>query len=155
GMVLDAIHRIAPSRDTTAAHPLIGAKKGAVYSGTFMAIIYGLALLWDRPVVRSLAAAAPLIFALVGGALALPLLKTIIETFDGSHAFFRRVGRSYLRPILYFRGAVAGLGFGYGLTHALADQEIARRVWFGLVIGVAAFAGVNLVRDGIGTLRGW
>ena len=35
------------------------------------------------------------------GALAFPLLKTIIETFDGSPPFFRRVGRSYRDPLLY------------------------------------------------------
>ena len=49
---------------------------------------------------------------LLFGALAFPMVKTIIETFDGSQAFFRRVGKSYRNPTLYLRGAVVGLGPG-------------------------------------------
>jgi cyclic beta-1,2-glucan synthetase len=154
GMILDAIHGRAPSRETTASHPLLGVKKGAVYSGTFMAILYGLALLWGLPGVRAMASASPQVVALVFGALAFPLAKTIIETFDGSYAFFQRVGRSYRQPILYLRGAVVGLGFGYGLTHAMADQEMAVRSGFGLAVGVASLAGVNLVRDAFGARTG-
>ena len=52
--------------------------------------------------------------AMLFGALAFPLLKTIIETFDGSPPFFRRVGKSYRNPLLYLRGAVVGLGWGMG-----------------------------------------
>ena len=46
--------------------------------------------------------------------LAFPLLKTIIESFDGSPPFFRRVWRNYRNPLLYLRGAVVGLGWDMG-----------------------------------------
>ncbi len=154
GFVLDALRGRAPDRESTAAHALQGLRKGAVYSGTFMGILYALPVLWELPGVRALAGSAPLILAAGFGALAFPLAKTIIETFDGSQAFFRRVGQSYRSPLLYFRGAVVGLGLGYGLTHALAAKPLAERVWFGLGVGVAAFAGVNLVRDLIEELPG-
>jgi cyclic beta-1,2-glucan synthetase len=146
GMLLDAIHGRAPSRESI-SHPILGMKKGAIYSGTFMSLLYGLALLWALPGVRTLAADLPVIAAALFGALAFPLGKTLIETFDGSPPFFLRLRQSYRRPVLYARGTVAGLGFGYGLTHALPDQDLSRRVWFGLAIGVAAFAGVNFLRD--------
>src|SRR5205807_2641619 len=114
GMVLDAIHGQAPSAGSASGHPVEGMKKGMVFSGTFMAIVYGLGLLGEVPAVRHLASlpsggpppvlAAVLLGAL--GALAFPLIKTIVESFDGSQAFFRRVGRSYRTPMLYLRGAV-------------------------------------------------
>ncbi len=154
GLVLDAINGRAPSRESSAGHPLQGMTKGAVYSGTFMAILYGLPVLWNLPGVRELAGAAPLLLAILFGALAFPLLKSIIETFDGSQAFFRRVGRSYCKPILYLRGAVVGLGLGFGLTRDLTRNALPARVWFGLAVGVAAFAGVNFLRDAIAQFRG-
>ena len=79
-------------------------KKGMVYSGTFMGILYGLGALGEMPVVRWVAASHPLLAAVLFGALAFPLVKTIIETFDGSQAFFRRVRRSYRSPVLYRPG---------------------------------------------------
>jgi cyclic beta-1,2-glucan synthetase len=160
GMVLDAIHGRAPGPETT-GHPLLGMRKGVVYSGTFMGVLYGLAVLWDLPGVQRLAAEAPLLLAGGFGALAFPLARTIIETFDGSQAFFRRVARSYRQPILYVRGAVVGVGLGYGLTHALAAADLPRRTAFGLIVGVTAFAGVNLLRDalqeqfGRGRVQSW
>ena len=154
GYVLDALRGRAPDRESTAAHALQGLTKGAVYSGTFVTILYSLPVLWGLPGVRDFANNAPLILAALFGALVFPLMKTIIETFDGSQAFFRRVGRSYRSPILYLRGAVVGLGLGYGLTHALAAKDLPARVWFGLGIGVTAFAGVNLLRDVFEEVRG-
>lgn len=154
GMVMDAIHGKAPLQGTTHGHPLTGAKKGMIYSGTFMAILYGLELLAGVPLIRSLANSNPLLLAMLAGALIFPLAKTVIETFDGSQRFFQRLRKSYQNPILYLRGVVVGLGVGYAINLALAGQDIATRVWFGFAVGVVAFAGVNLVRDGLYGLRG-
>jgi cyclic beta-1,2-glucan synthetase len=153
GLVIDALHGQAPTRESTLGNPVQGMKKGMVYSGTFMAILHGLAALGDVPGVRGFAEREPLLVALLAGALTFPLVKTIIETFDGSQAFFRRVGQSYRKPVLYFRGAVAGLGLGYGLTRALDETTILDRVIFGFGVGVAAYAGVNLLRDCVNGLR--
>ena len=124
GLAMDAIHGQAPSRDSCVVHPLRGMTKGMVFSGTFMGILHVLGILADLPVFRSTATSYPLPAATLFGALAFPLLKTIVETFDGSYAFFQRVGRSYSNPILYLRGAVVGLGLGYGFFVALPEKEI-------------------------------
>jgi cyclic beta-1,2-glucan synthetase len=154
GMAMDAIHGHAPSRDSCAEHPLRGMVKGMVYSGTFMGLLHVLGLLANEPTIRWTAVTYPLPAAMLFGALIFPLLKTIIETFDGSYAFFKRVRKSYSSPILYLRGAVVGLAVGYGLVQALPDQQIPTRAWFGLGFGALAFAGVDLLRDACATARG-
>ena len=131
GLAMDAIHGQAPSRVSCAEHPLRGMAKGMVYSGTFMGILQVLGVLQDWPVVRWTVANYPLLAATLFGALVFPLIKTIIETFDGSYAFFRRVRRSYTNPILYFRGATVGLGPGVWVDRRAAaeDDPGARAVW--------------------------
>jgi cyclic beta-1,2-glucan synthetase len=161
GMVLDAIHGTPPSKDSAVAKPLLGLKKGMVYSGTFMAGLSVIALLAQVPAVRRFAAGEPLVLATLFGALVFPLVKTVIETFDGSHAFFQRVRDSYRSPILYLRGAVVGLGVGGAFSQDLPQANMARRVLYGLGVGVAAYAGINLLRDaaaarsGRGRLQSW
>ena len=150
GLAMDAIHGQAPSRDSCVMHPLRGMAKGMVFSGTFMGILHVLGILADLPVFRSTAASYPLLAATLFGALAFPLLKTIVETFDGSYAFFQRVGRSYSSPILYLRGAAVGLGLGYGFFVALPEKEIPMRAWFGFGFGALAFAGIDLVQGRLG-----
>lgn len=154
GMVLDAIHGQAPSRTSAYGHPVQGMQKAMVFSGSFMGIVYGLGVLGEIPALRSFADSSPVTCAAFYGALAFPLLKTIIESFDGSPPFFQRVVKSYRNPILYLRGAVVGVGLGYGITLALAEKEMSDRVWFGFGVGVAAFAGVNVLRDFLAGLRG-
>ena len=154
GLLLDAIAGRAPTPDSAVGHPLQGSKKGMVYSGTFMGLLAVIALLAGSPAVQQLAASAPIVLGLLGGALAFPLAKAIIETFDGSQAFFRRVGNAYRDPMLYARGAVVGAGLAYGLSRWLPGQGMAWRVEFGFVVGVAAFAGVNLLRDLLGARMG-
>ncbi len=147
GMVMDALHGTAPSVGSTSGHPLLGLKKGMVYSATFMAILNGIALFVDWPTAYRFAMNYPLIVATFAGALVFPLVKTVIETFDGSQAFFRRVGKSYRNPVLYARGAIAGLGLGYGLAAGMSETETWGRVLFGFVVGAATFAGVDLLKD--------
>src|SRR5262249_5917397 len=101
-----------------------------------------------------LAGASPVAVAGLAGSLTFPLLKTIIESFDGSKAFFRRAGASYQKPTLYLRGAVVGLGLGYGVVLGLEHRDVATRAWFGFGVGVAAYAGVNLLADLVRALIG-
>ncbi|MFL6692338.1 MAG: sugar phosphate nucleotidyltransferase, partial [Ramlibacter sp.] len=81
GMVMDALHGQAPTAETASGHPILGMKKGAVYSGTFMGLLYGLDALWRIPGVSGFATGEPLVASLLFGALAFPLLKAVIETF--------------------------------------------------------------------------
>jgi hypothetical protein len=60
------------------------------------------------------------------------------------------VGNAYRDPMLYARGAIVGAGLAYGLSRWLPGQGMAWRVEFGFLVGVAAFAGVNLLRDLLG-----
>jgi cyclic beta-1,2-glucan synthetase len=151
GMVLDAIARSSPTRESIVAHPVTGMKKGMVYSGTFLGTLCVIGWLSAMPVVQKLAVEQPLILGCLFGALAFPLAKTIIETFDGSQAFFRRVRNSYRDPILYARGVMVGAGLAYGLSHGMPRDAMSNRVAFGFLVGLAAYALVNVTRDAIGS----
>ncbi len=154
GLFMDAIHGVAPTRESTGRHPSQGLKKGLVYAGVFMAILQAVAAVGSIAAVRRLAESYPVLLALPFGALAFPLAKTIFETFDGSQGFFRRLGKSCANPVLYLRGAVVGLGLGLGWTLPLPEQDIATRAWFGLGFGAAAYAGVNWAVDLFEASRG-
>ena len=147
GLVLDAIYRKAPSQASIVSHQLEAIRKGIVFSGTFMALVYTLGLLWQTPGLRELAADYPLAAATLAGTLVFPLAKTMIESFDGSTHFFRRIARSYSNPVLYGRGAIVGLGLGYAIVLSLSNSELSTRVWFGFGLGALAYAGADFVRD--------
>ena len=147
GLFLDAVGGLAPSGETTGRHSWMGLTKGAVYSGVFMAILWGISAVTSLDGVRRLASGLPWLAGLGFGALAFPLVKTIFETFDGSQAFFRRAARAYGKPTLYLRGAVVGLGVGLAWTSGLDARPIWERATFGLVAGALAFGGVNLAVD--------
>jgi cyclic beta-1,2-glucan synthetase len=154
GMVMDAIRARAPSGPSVVGHPALGMKKGMIFSGVFMGGLSALYIVAERPAVTWLATSAPWLLGLLSGALAFPLVKTIVETFDGSRSFFRRVREGYRNPILSVRGAVAGLGVGYGLAQGVPGEEIPSRALYGLAFGIAAFAGVNLLRDTLAARAG-
>jgi cyclic beta-1,2-glucan synthetase len=148
GMVMDAIHGRSPGLASLCGVPLQGMKKGMVYSGVFMAILHGLDLLCKSPAADWLFQHFPLPIAALAGAFLFPLATTIIATFDGSQAFFRRARASYRQPALYARGALIGLGVGYAILQLLTASETAIRAEFGAAVGIAAFGGVSLFRDG-------
>ncbi|MCK4463082.1 MAG: hypothetical protein KAU58_02090, partial [Candidatus Omnitrophica bacterium] len=97
----------------------------------------------------------------LSGALIFPLIKTIVETFDGSQPFFQRARHSYRDLSLYTRGAIAGFGFTYAITHGLIQWKMPDRILFGLVIGLFASCGVSILRDvtyafkGQGRIQSW
>jgi cyclic beta-1,2-glucan synthetase len=153
GMAMDAIHGEAPSRESVFRHPVQGIKKGMVYSGVFMGSLYTLGALWEVPLVRWLVEAFPVLATTLLGALIFPLLKTIIESFDGSPPFFRRALRNYRDPLLYLRGAVVGAGVGYGLIFGLPSRGLPSRAWFGFGVGALGYAGIDILRDIIESAR--
>ena len=154
GLLMDAIHGLAPSKGSTAGQPFLGMKKGMIYSGTFMALLYGLGALATVPVVIRVVQAVPVLPFVVFGAVAFPLVKTIFETFDGSQGFFRRVVKSYRSPWLFARGAVVGLALGVGLASGISGQSTEARALFGFGFGLATYAGINLMADGFEATRG-
>jgi cyclic beta-1,2-glucan synthetase len=161
GIFLDGIHGTAPSRENIYHHVTTGARKGMAYSGIFMAILYLLYLLLQSPFSQTIMASLPIVVGILFGALVFPFAKTLIETFDGSQAFFERMRYSYRNVWLYTRGAVVGFGLAYGITYQLYQWELSDRVPFGLFIGLLASAGVSILRDvvyaskGRGRIQSW
>ena len=108
GMILDGIKQVAPSREAVSKNIITGMRKGMAYSGILVGFMYALKMILDANAVKSFTNSFPLIVGVIAGALVFPLLKTIIETFDGSIPFFQRARYSYRDGTLYARGAVAG-----------------------------------------------
>jgi cyclic beta-1,2-glucan synthetase len=154
GLLIDAFGAKPPTGASACCHAVEGLKKGAVFGGVLMGLLQALGLAAAVPTLRWFAEANPVAFAALTGALTFPLLKTIIETFDGSQRFFLRVRASYRKPRLYLRGAVAGLGVGLGIALALQHWDTAARAWFGFGFGFAAYAGVSVLVDVVRALRG-
>ncbi|MFH1414975.1 MAG: hypothetical protein ABIH89_02680 [Elusimicrobiota bacterium] len=154
GLTLDSTQRIAPTWATISGHVTTGVKKGMVYSGILMTILYVLNILLDARTSQMLMASLPIAIGVICGAVVFPLLKTIIETFDGSQAFFDRMRYSYRNWTLYMRGAVVGFGFAHMISQGLFQQDMPDRLMFGLIMGLAASLGVSLVRDIIYSIRG-
>jgi cyclic beta-1,2-glucan synthetase len=161
GLLLDAMRGQSPDRRAVIAHPLAGMKKAAVYGGVFMGGLHGFGLLFRLPLAGSLADSSPVLAAAVLGGLVFPLIKTMIETFDGSPPFFRRLRKNYEKFILPLRGLVAGAGIGYALSIDLPGKELGARAWFGFELGCLAYAGIDLVVDllrsaqGVGRVQAW
>ncbi|WP_156513202.1 GH36-type glycosyl hydrolase domain-containing protein [Planctomyces sp. SH-PL62] len=154
GLAIDAVNGRAPTAASVLAHPWQGMKKGMIYSGTFMTALYVVALLAASPTFLDVLAAAPMLVAALLGALAFPLVKTIFETFDGSPPFFERLARSYRDPWLAARGAMVGLGLATGVQVALSERDLSHRAGFGFLIGAAAYAGTDAIRDALRSTLG-
>ena len=67
GLVMDGIHGQAPSQASALAHPWQGMKKGMIYSGVFLGILYGLDLLGSTPGLATWAVGRPLVAGMLFG----------------------------------------------------------------------------------------
>jgi cyclic beta-1,2-glucan synthetase len=154
GILLDGGKRIAPSADNIFKNVTTGMKKGMAYSGILMAILYALSMIFAAPAAQKFMASIPYVIGILAGALVFPFVKTIIETFDGSLAFFERVRYSYRNKTLYARGAVAGFGLAYMIAQGYIEKTMSDRVVFGLLIGLLASGGMSFLRDVYYSVRG-
>jgi len=154
GILLDALIVRRPTRPAALGHFRDGLGKGAVYSLVFLLVVHVPALLAAVPAVRDLVAAAPLAAATLAGALLFPAARTIVETFDGSPAFGRRLLHAARHPWGYARGAVIGLAIGLGLGAGLPAADPLDRFLFGAATGIAAYAGVDLLADAVDMASG-
>ena len=153
GMILDGIRRVAPSREAVSKNIITGMRKGMAYSGILVAFMYALKMILDTRAVCSFTNAFPLAVGVIAGSLVFPLLKTIIETFDGSIPFFQRMRYSYRDGTLYARGAVSGFGFAYMATRHFINKTMSERIVFGLIIGLVASGGISILRDLLYSIR--
>jgi len=154
GIALDGGKRKAPSMETISAHVVTGVKKGMAYIGILMTILYAVKAFAFTSLSQAVMSAFPVLIGIIAGAAVFPLIKTIIETFDGSMRFFDRMRYSYRDFTLYARGAVAGFGFSYMITHELYNWGMSDRILFGLTAGFLASAGVSILRDIVYALKG-
>jgi len=153
GTALDGGRGKAPSWETVSGHIKAGTKKGMVYSGILTAILYALKFLLEANILQIVTKNLPIAAGVVSGGLIFPLLKTIIESFDGSLPFFERVRYSYRDISLYARGTIAGLGFAYAITHGIVRWMMPNRIMYGLIVGILASCGISVLRDALFALR--
>ncbi|HLD28815.1 MAG TPA: hypothetical protein VJC03_00625, partial [bacterium] len=153
GIILDGTHSIKPSGETISGHLITGLRKGMVYSGVFMAFIYLASMFFGLDMIQSAMAHYPVPLGILLGAFTFPLMKTIIETFDGSQAFFGRVKFNYRDAALYARGAAAGWGLSWGIANGFIQKDMSARIPLGLFTGLAASAGVSILRDSVYLFR--
>lgn len=161
GMLLDSGKRIALSEQTVYKHVTTGMRKGLAYSGILMALLFLIDMAFSTPLSQGIMAAYPYLIGILVGALLFPLVKTLIETFDGSLPFFERMRFSYGHWTLYVRGAIAGFGFATMVAQDYFARPMPDRCMFGLVVGLLASGGVSLLRDivyaakGQGKVQSW
>ncbi len=154
GILLDSGKHIAPSGDTIFKNVSTGMKKGLAYSGILMTLLYAMAIVFMTHTAQQVMMSFPYLIGILAGILVFPLVKTIIESFDGSLPFFDRLAFSYRNPVLYARGAVVGFGFAAMIVQGYIDKAMSDRVTFGLIIGLIASGGVSLFRDIVYMMRG-
>ncbi len=149
GMTIDTMRGRAPESISAFSTARSGAVKGAVFSGVLMALLQFVATIGDLGIVGT-----PISIVAIG-AVTFPLMKTIIETFDGSQSFFGRALGSYKDPVLWIRGTVAGLLFSVGLHMDFAMLNTGVRIAYGALAGFAVFGGVSLIRDVVYGFKSW
>ncbi|TKB25091.1 hypothetical protein FCL47_15700 [Desulfopila sp. IMCC35006] len=161
GMFMDGMHGRAPTYATMKGHAVSGMKKGMIFSGVLMTFLQLLHLVAEATVVQILYHGFPVLLLAVVGAMAFPLGKTIIESFDGSQSFFRRALSASLQPMLAGRGLVVGIACAIALNVHLPALPVAQRIAFGLAAGALTYAGVSVLRDllygvrNCGGLKSW
>jgi cyclic beta-1,2-glucan synthetase len=154
GLVLDAMRGRRPTSYAAIAQWTGGLGKGAVYTGLFVLLVQAAALVVDSSAAVAVLRAAPVTAGLVGGALLFPLAKTILESFDGSRPFLGRLVDNQAEPWSLARGAVVGAGLGLALLTGLELAAGPSRFAFGALVGLLAYAGVDLARDALAVRRG-
>jgi len=154
GVILDGMRGGPPSARSLFSHGTSGLKKGVVFSGILMYLLLVLNGIVRWSVAQTAYQTAPWLLLALGGALTYPLMKTIVESFDGSQSFFGRAKKAYGIPVLYARGIVIGLGAWYALRSDFFALTTAQRICYGFMVGALAYAGVSLLRDTVLTSRG-
>ena len=147
GLIMDALNAKNPLWYRGSGHFSGGFIKGAVYSLVFMGLVHSISGLICLPSARSLLAAYPLLSACLFGAVLFPLLKTIIESFDGDNHFFQRLRNSYADCNGFLRGAAVGAAVAVALQSGLPAASGQFRWLYGFGSGAAAYALVDLLRD--------
>lgn len=124
-----------------------GASKGAIYSGCLMLLLYALQALLDVGAGMQEWRLPPFVFGATIGALSFPLLKTIVETFDGNAPLFGRLLAAATRRENYLRGAVLGTCLAAVVGSEFGGRSTICRVALGAAVGALAYGGVDVALD--------
>lgn len=147
GMVLDGMRGAVPDRNMIVGNSKAGMLKGSIYSGVLMGLLQFGDVLVSMAALRAAYHSAPFAMLAMAGGLSFPLLKTVIESFDGSQNFYKRAVCAYRSPTLYARGLLMGLAVAVALGMHLPARDTGLRLQFGAVAGFLAYAGVSMARD--------
>lgn len=152
GILMDALHAKHPIWNWCSGHFKNGAGQGATYSVLFMGVVYVIATSLRSGHLMVLFSIYPFISATIGGIVVFPLIKTVVESFEGCLPFFMRLRNNYSRWDHCLRGGVVGLSIALAIVdNAIVDKILTSsqsyRFIFGFVAGAIAFAGVSIVRD--------
>ena len=154
GLVLDGMQGGVPDRNMVLGNSKSGILKGAVYSGILMGLLQIAHLLVSLAAVNEAYQRSPLLVLALVGVCSFPMIKTVIESFDGSQSFYQRALSAYRNPTLYLRGLVVGLVVAVAMNLQLPACDTGFRLEFGAVAGLLAYAGVSLARDLFLGMRG-
>lgn len=154
GLLMDALKGRRPAGYWGAHHFREGLGKGAVYSALFLGLLFLVQAMADSSLLEAARLTIPLATHLAVGAVLMPLAKTILETFDGSPAFFSRLLGNACRPHLYLRGALLGLGLHLFPIQTLMHKTPGDRFLLGAAMGAAAYAGAGMLLDLLEKARG-
>ncbi len=147
GIFMDALRSRHPDWYWGPGHFRNGFVQGAVYSGVFMGLIHLISGIFSITSLWLLLVRYPIASASVAGVLLFPLVKTIVESFEGSLKFFVRLRNNYSRWDHCLRGGTVGATIALALRNDLPAAPPPDRFVFGLAAGAIAYAGVNLLRD--------
>jgi cyclic beta-1,2-glucan synthetase len=154
GLTLDLLAGRPPTFVAAYGHWRTGAVKGAIYGGVFMFLVLTLAAPLREPAFVAFLKANALWLAPIGGALAYPLIQTIVGSADGTPPFFGRVRKNYRDPRAYARGIIAGSGAVWALVSGLSAADGTTRFLAMFVVGALAFGGVDLLFDAARIISG-
>jgi len=154
GLLMDALKGRRPAGYWGAHHFLEGLGKGAVYSALFLGLLFMVRIMAESSLLHAAQLVIPLLTHLALGAAVMPLAKTILETFDGSPAFFSRLVGNASRPHLYLRGALLGFGLYLAPIGYLMHQDPGTRFILGAITGAMAYSGAGMIIDLQAKIRG-
>ena len=154
GLAMDTLRGKPPSFPAALYHWSKGLVKGGVYGGLFMGLLLAASMVVRRPDLVALIAAHPLVAGALAGAVLFPLAQTIVASADETPPFLGRLRIAYARPWNMARGLVVGLGVALALTSDLRHAGGSLRFVALFLVGALAYAGVDLVRDGVAILTG-
>ena len=154
GLTIDALHGTPPIPSTARSHWWTGSVKGAIYGGVFIFLLLTVEAIFKTPGVVGFATNVPVLAGAIGGAAVFPLVQTIVGSADGTPPFFGRLAASYRRQRGYARGVVVGVGAALALSSNLRNEDGLFRFLAMFLVGAIAYAGVDLLADGMRVLRG-